>query len=148
MSQVRKKGIHGSRVGSSSPAIRHRTSLPSGQVREPAATAREPGRDGVDVIALDGHDQPALALIRHRQYQPAERRRLGVGAVDDAHKLDVLIAERQDPVGRPEPDVVSADDRVQAELLPEAHGGLVQVADRIGDVIEPEHDRTLPDDAT
>src|SRR3989304_4695537 len=93
MSQVMKKGIHGSRLGASSPGNPHPGPAP------PAAAGGAP------------------------QPRAPDRRALRLGLVHHADDLDVLVAERHDPVGRPEPDVAPADDRVEAELLAETHRG-------------------------
>ena len=69
MSQVRKNGIQGSRLGSSSPAIRQRTASPSGRCLDPATTSN-PRRDAtasrwsVTTAIVDHPRRPGVAPAR------------------------------------------------------------------------------------
>ena len=141
MSHVRKNGIHGSRLGSSSPAIRQRTTSPSGRSRVPASIS-SPSRSPISTtssLAAAIAYQPSPAVVRSSTERPKPVRAASSGSTT-ADQLQVLVAERHDAVRGAPPLVSSTDRRVEPECLPEAHRGRVQIADGVDDVIEAEHE--------
>ena len=91
------------------------------------------------VVRSDADQLPCPACAGPLEDASPEGVRAGLVPVHDADELEVLIAERHDAV-RGAPSLVSSTDRrVEPELLPEAHRGRVEIADRVDDVIEAEH---------
>ena len=144
-----KKGIHGSRRGSSSPA-----DPPSDGPRRPGGSSIPSRPRARAVTATASRSSAAAAIVNHPPPSvgafetPRVRTRSGGRRlVHRGHELHVLVAERHDPVRGP-PARAARPRSSQPELLAEPDRGLVQIGDGVHDVVEPQHAATLAEGPT
>ena len=90
--------------------------------------------------AIVNQPPPLLSAFEHPS---AERGLGGYRPVHRGNELQVLIAQRHDPVRRPPALVPPALGRIESELLAEPDRGLIEIGDGVHDVVEPEHAATL-----
>ena len=112
------------------PRAAHRQRLVAGS---PRATA--------SMSSVRRHSAPGpspTSASRRCTHDPTGLRRRLV-AVDDGHQLDVAAAERHDAVARAVPDVTTAGDRRQPELVVVATGRRLEIVDDDDHMVDGQH---------
>jgi hypothetical protein len=128
-----KKGSEGSAAACSIPASRQRRDRPPREAREPAVTI-SPSRRATASRSSTRTAQPSGSAKSGDAWATQALCRLGL--VDGCDQLEVCLAKRHDPVGRPPARVPAALERGQAVAFLELAPGRREVGHGDQDVVE------------
>jgi len=90
----------------------------------------------VQVVVGDGDSEPAVAFRGELPEEPPQRVAAGHVRIDDREQLEVVVAQRDDPVRRAPREVSSAGDRREPMIFEQPLRSGIQVTDGQDDVID------------